>query len=550
MLVPYLLKVGVNTIESGGPWRRTAYCAAGIVVTALLQGIVRTFSRFVIFNAGRDVEYDLRNDLFAHLLKLPQSYYLEQQTGDLMSRLVNDVGAIRMLLGPGILNVLNTPVYYAYAISIMVSMDPLLTAVALSPYPVLLWVVKRYSRQLMERSVRVQAGLADMSSRVQEAVSGIPIVKAYVRAAAEEEKFARINAAFTEEALRLARVRARMFPSMQSAAGLGTLAVLAYGGAHVISGRLSVGDLVAFIAYLNMLAWPTMALGWMISIVQRGRAAMQRLEQVFAVRPSITDPPHPKAIGAVRGAVEFRDVEFAYPTRRDGQPALRGVSLRISAGKKLAIVGRTGAGKSTLVQLLPRLFDATGGAILIDGHDVRELSLADLRRAIAVVPQDPFLFSATIRENIAFGVDVVDPARLHQVAEAAGIAAEIGALPAGYDTVVGERGVLLSGGQRQRLTLARALYRDAPILVLDDALSSVDARTEERILAQLRALSGSRTWIVVAHRLSAVQDADWIVVLDDGRVVEEGDHASLLARDGIYAELFRRQRLEEEIAEL
>lgn len=555
MLVPYLLKLAVDTIAGGGSFGDVAWLAMTMVGVALVQAVVRTFSRSLIFNTGRDVEYDLRNDLFAHLLRLPQSYYLRQQTGDLMSRLVNDVGAVRMLLGPGILNLVNTPLYYVYALAIMLSLDARLTLVSLLPYPILLWVVKHYSRQLMEGTVRVQAGLADLSSRVQENISGMHVVKAYARADFEKAKFEEANASFTHESVRLADVRGRMFPSMRVAAGLGTLAVLWYGGTHVIEGRLSLGDFVAFIAYLNMLAWPTMALGWMISIVQRGRAAMLRLEHIFSVEPEIADgdagaadpdspPPgdHP--------AVEFRGVSFSYAEPNGHRADLEQIDLRLPAGRKLALVGRNGAGKSTLVNLLPRLFDAGSGAVLVDGRDVRSYRLHDLRARIGFVPQDPFLFSATIRENIAFGIDAPDEARLRSAAEAAGLAPDLETFPAGYDTVVGERGITLSGGQRQRLTLARALYEDPAILVLDDALSSVDTRTEQRILEHLREVRRGRTTILVAHRLSAVQDADLIAVLDDGGVAELGDHESLLRQGGLYADLFRRQRLEEEVASL
>jgi len=554
MLVPYLLKLAVNAIEARRPFSEVLGFAAAMVAVAVVQAVVRTASRSVIFNAGRDVEYDLRNDLFAHLMALPPSYYARQQTGDLMSRLVNDVTAVRMLLGPGILNLVNTPVYYVYALAIMLSLDVRLTLVALLPYPMLLWIVKHYSRQLMERTVRVQAGLADLSSRVQENISGMHVVKAYARSDFEREKFERANADFTAESVALADVRGRMFPSMRVAAGLGSLAVLWYGGSHVIEGRLSIGDFVAFIAYLNMLAWPTMALGWMISIVQRGRAAMIRLDHVLAVEPEIRDPARPRedraAPSEARLALDLRQVTFSYAEPNGHAPDLDRVDLQLPRGRKLAIVGRTGAGKSTLVGLLPRLFDVAAGAVLVDGCDVRDYRLSDLRARLGVVPQDPFLFSATIRENIAFGIDQPDEARVRAAATAAGLDVDLQSFPRGLDTVVGERGITLSGGQRQRLTLARALYGDPEILVLDDALSSVDTRTEQRILEHLRRVRADRTTIVVAHRLSAVQDADLIAVLDQGRLVELGVHDELLRRDGLYAELFQRQRLEEEMAEL
>jgi len=550
MMVPYLLKRAIDAIAHGATTSTVASLALGIIAIAIVQAVARTLSRALIFNVGRDVEYDLRNDLFAHLQKLPLSYYHQQQTGDLMSRLINDVTAVRMLLGPGILNFVNTPVYYAYAVGIMLTLDPRLTVAALLPYPVILLIVKRFSRRLMESTLRVQEGLAQLSSQVQENLSGIHVVRAYACEAAETASFAALNARFKAQSMELARVRGQIMPVMKTAASLGTLVVLWYGGLEVIKGRLSLGDLVAFIGYLNLLAWPTMAMGWMLSVLQRGRAAMSRLEYIFAITPDIRDAPDAAPLPAVAGSLEFRDVDFAYRVAGNGHQVLDRVSLRIAPGQKLALVGRTGAGKSTIAMLLPRLFDVSGGQILLDGRDIRSLPLAQLRRSIGVVPQDPFLFSTTVRDNIRFGCDAADDAAVQRAATIAGVADDIESFPRGYDTIVGERGITLSGGQKQRLTLARAVLVDPRVLVLDDALSSVDTRTERAILGALRDVMRSRTSIVIAHRISTIQDADVIAVVEDGRIAELGNHATLLARDGIYADLFRQQRLEEEIAEL
>jgi ATP-binding cassette subfamily B protein len=550
MSVPYLLKRAINAIEHGEPFGRVTAFAAAIVVIALVQAVARTFSRALIFNVGRDIEYDLRNDLFAHLQKLPQSFYRQQQTGDLMSRLVNDVTAVRMLLGPAILNLVNTPIYYVYAVSIMGSLDPVLTLIALLPYPLILLVVKHYSRQMMEQTLRVQEKLAAMSSVVQENLSGIHVVQSYVAEAAATAKFAVINREFQDHSMHLARVRGRMMPVMKVASSLGTLVVLWYGGRHVINGQLSLGDLVAFIGYLGLLAWPTMALGWMLSILQRGRAAMQRLEHIFHAVPEIRDAPDAEPLPAVRGRIEFRNVDFAYHTAGNGHQVLDDISFTIEPGQQLALVGRTGSGKTTIAQLLPRIADASAGTIRLDGRDIRTIPLRQLRRSIAFVPQDPFLFSDTIRENVGFGLDPIDDAAVPHAAQHAGIAEEIEAFRDGYEQVIGERGITLSGGQRQRLTLARALAVAPQVLVLDDALSSVDTRTEQRIRAALAEVLHGRTTILIAHRLSTIRDADVIAVVDDGRIVEFGDHATLLARDGIYAEMVRQQRLEEELAEL
>jgi ATP-binding cassette, subfamily B, multidrug efflux pump len=550
MLVPYLLKKAIDAIGTPGGGGQVATYALAIIVIAVVQAVVRTLSRAVIFNVGRDVEYDLRNDLFAHLQTLPRSFYHQQHTGDLMSRLINDVTAVRMLLGPGILNFVNTPVYYLYGVGIMLSLDARLTLASLLPYPLLLLAVKHYSRRLMEYTLRVQEGLAEMSSQVQENLSGIHVVRAYTAEQRETAAFATLNERFKAQSMRLARVRGQIMPVMRVAASLGTLVVLWYGGIEVINGRLSLGDLVAFIGYLNLLAWPTMAMGWMLSVVQRGRAAMNRLEHIFAIQAEIDDAPDATPLPAVRGRIEFRDVDFAYRLAGNGHQVLSGVSVVIEPGQKLALVGRTGSGKSTIATLLPRLFDVSGGQILLDGRDIRELPLAQLRGSIGFVPQDPFLFSTTVRDNIRFGVDAADDDAVRRAAAIAGVADDIEAFPRGYDTMVGERGITLSGGQKQRLTLARAVLTDPRILVLDDALSSVDTRTERAILTALEDIMRHRSSIVIAHRISTIQDADLIAVVDEGRIVELGDHATLLARDGLYADLFRQQRLEEEIAEL
>jgi ATP-binding cassette subfamily B protein len=547
MSVPWLFGRAVHTIEIDAGTQALVKFVVIIACVALVSAVVRTFSRFVIFNVGRDIEYDLRNDLFAHLETLPLAFYQQRQTGDLMSRLVNDVTAVRMLLGPGILNFINTPVYYLWGLTIMLSIDARLTLAALAAYPVALLVVKRTSRLLMERALRVQEGLGELSSRVQENLSGIHVVKAYASEEEEIARFARANEQFQELSLRLARIRGFIGPVMNVVGGTGALVVLLYGGSKVIAREIWVSDLVTILAYLGRLAWPTMALGWMLSILQRGRAAMQRLNDIFAVMPAITSAPGAVPILHPEGDIALADVTFRYPSRPDAPPVLADVEVTVPAGRTIAIVGRTGAGKTALVQLLPRLFDVEGGSVLLDGRDIRTLPLGWLRRQVGLVPQDPFLFSRSIRENIALGLDGEPNGRVEAAVRMASLTRDLAEFPHGLDTIIGERGVTLSGGQKQRVALARVIAAAPRILVLDDALSSVDAQTEREILDQLRGFFRERTTILVAHRITTVKEADLIVVVDEGRVVETGVHDTLIAQGGVYADLFRQQALEVEL---
>jgi ATP-binding cassette subfamily B protein len=570
MALPYLFKWAVDAHVEGRGGGTVARYALAMGVIAIVQAIVRTFSRAVVFNVGRDVEYDLRNDLFAKLEALPPNFYRRRSTGDLMSRLVNDITALRLVLGVGVLNLINTTMYYAYGVTIMSTLDPGLTLWALLPFPLLLVAVKRFSRQIIERSLSVQEGLAELSSRVQENLSGMHVVQAYGRARRETEIFAELNERFAAENLALARARGVLLPVMKVVASLGTVVVLWLGGRRVMAGQLTIGDLLAFIWYLNILAWPTMAMGWMLTIFQRGRAAMQRLEEIFSAPVELEGPPGATIPDVVGGAIEFRGVDFRYEDGDNGHRVLRDINVTIPAGSTVAIVGRTGSGKSTLAQLLPRLFDPSAGAVLLDGRDLRSYPLRWLRQQIAVVSQEPFLFSASIAHNIVFGAarpanggDGVTPVQdghgevpsargepdvdARWAADQAGLGGDLDSLPRGLETMVGERGVTLSGGQKQRVTLARALLAAPRILILDDALSSVDSQTERAVLGNLATFMRGRTSILIAHRVSTVRNADLIVVLEDGAVAETGDHDALVARNGIYAELFRRQCLEEEL---
>jgi ATP-binding cassette subfamily B protein len=547
MIIPWWIRAAVSVIEHGGPVADVVFYAVIIVLAAFAQGIVRTFSRFIIFNAGRDIEYDLRNDLFVHLQTLSLSFYQTQKTGDLMSRVINDISSVRLLLGPGILNLINAPLYYLYAMVLMFSMDVQLTLVVVFVYPILIWAFRNFRGKIQRASLRVQQQMSVLSSHVHENLSGMHVVKAYVREQSQTQKFMELNDEYRRRNMDMARLRGLITPFMQGISGMTVLIVIWYGGVRVVSGDLMIADIVAFIAYLNVLAWPTAAFGWMLSLVARGRAAMERLEEIFKARPEIENPPLPLLLPESDGGIEFRNVWFTYGSKDDGEAVLKDISFKLPRGCKLGIVGRTGAGKSSLGQLIPRLYDVTSGEILVGGKDIRSLSLAQLRRSVGYVAQDSFLFSTSLRSNLAFGRDGVAEDEIQKAVRIANLDQDVENFVQGLGTIVGERGIALSGGQKQRATLARALLLTSPYLIMDDCLSSVDAQTEKRILGELKDTLQDKTCIIISHRISAIRDAGEILVLDEGEVVERGDHQSLLRKGGIYADLFHRQQLSEEL---
>ena len=550
MWIPWWIRAAVRIIERGGAVRDVTFYALIIIAAAVAQGIVRTFSRALIFNAGRDIEYDLRSDLFAHLQKLPIAFYHSQRTGDLMSRVINDISAVRMLLGPGVLNLVNAPLYYLYALVLMFSMDVRMTLAALLPFPLLIWAVRNFRGKILNASLKVQQQMAELSNHVQENLSGMHVVKAYSQEENQIHQFVGLNDDFQEKNMELARLRGLIGPFMQGVSGLTVLIVIWYGGIRVIHGDLMVADMVAFIAYLNVLAWPTAAFGWMIALVERGRAAMERLEEIFKVEPEIASSPVPAPLGDSGEGIEFRGVWFAYEHKTNGQAVLKDINFTLSRGRSLAIVGRTGAGKSTLVQLLPRLYDATSGEIRIGGRDIRTLSLSELRKSLGYVSQDPFLFSTSLRRNLAFGRDSASDEEIENAVRLARLDRDLDNFPQGLDTIVGERGITLSGGQKQRATLARALLLKSPFVILDDCFSSVDAQTEDEILKGLRFILKEKTCVIISHRISAVKEADEILVLEEGKIIERGNHQELLLKGGFYAELFRQQQLAEELEQI
>jgi ATP-binding cassette subfamily B protein len=550
MWIPWWIREAIRIIEHGGALGDVRYYVLLIIAAAIAQGFVRTYSRALIFNAGRNVEYDLRNDLFAHLEKLPLSFYHSQRTGDLMSRVINDISAVRTMLGPGVLNFANAPLYYVYAVVLMLSMDVRMTLAALAPFPLLIYVARRFRGRIMKSSLEVQQQMSVLSSHVQENLSGMHVVKAYAQEEFQTQHFIGLNKDYEVKSMEMAKMRGIVNPVMQGINGLTVLIVIWYGGIRVMRGDLLVADIVAFIAYLNVLAWPTAAFGWMLSLVERGRAAMRRLEEILEVKPEITDPPSPVAIDALKDGIEFRDVSFAYERQRNGNTALSAINFTLPVGRSVGLVGRVGSGKSTLAQLVPRLIDVSSGGIFLDGQDIRKVALRDLRRLIGYVPQEPFLFSTSLKANLALGKEQCSSEELARATAIARLDRDLEIFPLGLNTVVGERGVTLSGGQKQRATLARALVMDPPVLILDDCLSSVDAQTEAEILHGLRAILKEKTCLIISHRISAVREADEILVLDEGAIIERGNHEELIRRGGVYAELWQQQRLSEELEQI
>ncbi|MCK4617657.1 ABC transporter ATP-binding protein [Candidatus Aerophobetes bacterium] len=546
LLIPYVLRYTIDDLKTLMNKETLLLYALLIVSISIMAGFFRFLMTRRLIGVAFQIEYELRNDLFSHLQKLSLSYFHKTKTGDIMARATNDLKAVRMLVGPGIRNLLNTIIMGSAAIILMLIIDYKLTLYSLIPLPVLTIAVTIFSSRIFYRFQKVQEQFSSISVGVQENLTGIRVVKAYVQEGNEKRKFKQLNQDYMDKNISLVKIWGLFFPFIMLIAGIGMVIVLWLGGRLVMAGKISLGQFVQFNGYLMMLTWPMMALGWAINLVQRGSASMGRLIEILDQAPEIKDSEYLEDIRTLEGEIEFKNVSFAY----DKKVILKNIDLKIPKGITIGIIGPTGSGKSTLVNLIPRLLEVREGSLTIDGMEIKSIPLKILRKNIGYVPQETFLFSESLKENIIYGLEGFDEAKLRRAVSISALSDEIERFSQRYETPVGERGVTLSGGQKQRTALSRAIIREPKILILDDAFSSVDVHTEEKILKQLRKFRKRRTCILVSHRTSTIEDADWIVVLKDGRIVEQGTHEELVARSGIYTDIWLQQQLREELEKI
>lgn len=547
LMIPLIVGHAVDDLRVEVTWAKLTRYALTVLGISLTSGLFLFLQRRILIGMSRHIEYDLRRDFYAHLVDQPLSFFQEYRTGDLMARATNDLAAVRQLAGPMIMYTLQTAFIVIIVLPLMLRISVRLTLLLFVTMPLVSLTVKYFGQQVHLRFGTIQDFFGQITARAQESFNGVRVIRAYAQEGAEIKAFEYLNQQYAERNLSLVRISAVMRPLMQFLIGAGFALIIWYGGTLAMRGEISVGEFTSFNLYLTRLIWPLIAIGYVVNLYQRGTASLKRMNAIFAIKADITDDARVTAKPPITGRIEFRDLTFRYH-ETDAEPVLKDVNLLIEAGQTVAFVGRTGSGKSTLAHLIPRLMNAPPATVLIDDVPVEDYPLAQLRAAIGYVPQETFLFSDTLAENIAFGVEKADPAEVEWAAEIAGLTEDIRGFPNGFETLVGERGITLSGGQKQRTAIARAVVRQPKILILDDSLSAVDTYTEEKILAQLRGVMRDRTSIIISHRISTVRDADLICVLDEGRIIERGAHDDLIAAGGEYAALYERQLLEEELA--